>query len=132
MRSQLSFQPHPFIRPPSRSRVYLCPFRGFWQEVGRCARKYCYKGKTILYLVRIEKDNKLGQILKAYYKDPMCFRRLILSQFVISGIYLSAIKGSTPEICNLKCSCKMCLCCTYCKSQCPCILLLLKVLEYQC
>ena len=29
MRSQLSFEPHPFIRPPSRSRVYLCPFRGF-------------------------------------------------------------------------------------------------------
>ena len=28
MRSQLSFEPHPFIRPPSRSRVYLCPFRG--------------------------------------------------------------------------------------------------------
>ena len=28
MRSQLSFKPHPFIRPPSRSRVYLCPFRG--------------------------------------------------------------------------------------------------------
>ena len=27
MRSQLSFEPHPFIRPPSRSRVYLCPFR---------------------------------------------------------------------------------------------------------
>ena len=28
MRSQLSFEPHPFIRPPSRSRVYLFPFRG--------------------------------------------------------------------------------------------------------
>ena len=28
MRSQLSFELHPFIRPPSRSRVYLCPFRG--------------------------------------------------------------------------------------------------------
>ena len=28
LRSQLSFEPHPFIRPPSRSRVYLCPFRG--------------------------------------------------------------------------------------------------------
>ena len=28
MRSQLSFEPHPFIRPPSRSRVYLCPFGG--------------------------------------------------------------------------------------------------------
>ena len=27
MRRQLSFEPHPFIRPPSRSRVYLCPFR---------------------------------------------------------------------------------------------------------
>ena len=22
------FEPHPFIRPPSRSRVYLCPFLG--------------------------------------------------------------------------------------------------------
>ena len=28
MRSQLSFEPHPFIRPPYRSRVYICPFRG--------------------------------------------------------------------------------------------------------
>ena len=27
MRSQLSFEPQPFIRPPSRRRVYICPFR---------------------------------------------------------------------------------------------------------
>ena len=66
--------------------------------------------------VRIEKDNKLGQILKAYYKEPMCFRfdfdciecftttflcahswlnwvddvfQEIISQFDISDIYLS-------------------------------------------
>ena len=29
MRSQLSFEPYPIIKPPSRSRVYLCPFRGY-------------------------------------------------------------------------------------------------------
>ena len=100
----------------------------YWQEVGRCAMKYSYNGKATLYPVRLQKDNKLGELLKSYYKVPMCFRRLILSQFVISGIDLSAIKASTPEVCNLKCAdcaCKMCLCCTYCKSQCPCILLLL-------
>ena len=33
LRSQLSFEPHPFIRPPSRSRVYLCPFRGLVNDI---------------------------------------------------------------------------------------------------
>ena len=35
MRSQLSFEPHHFIRPPSRSRVYLCPFRGSKNVFGK-------------------------------------------------------------------------------------------------
>ena len=39
MRSQLSFEPHPFIRPPSRSRVHLCPFRG-WGWFERKARRH--------------------------------------------------------------------------------------------
>ena len=34
LRSQLSCEPHPFIRPLSRSRVYLCHFRGILVDSG--------------------------------------------------------------------------------------------------
>ena len=95
----------------------------YWQEVGRCARKIP-SGKAILFPVRIEADNEVGKIVASYHDNRKCFRRLILSEFIMPGIDTSCIESTEMSVCTLKCricDCKLCNCCTYCKAKCPCM-----------
>ena len=66
MRSQLSFEPHPFIRPPSRSRVYLCPFRGFCWTINRILLKNLDLGLIITWLCQYTVFDLL------YMENRMC------------------------------------------------------------
>ena len=70
-------------------------------------------------------ENKLSQILHMHLVKPTCIRRAILAEFTMPGVDSSILDipqdklACTAESCA-ECTCALCLCCSYCKSQFSC------------
>ena len=97
----------------------------YWQEVGRCARSN-QSGVARLHFLRLKsEDPAWAGLLDDFIKNPSCFRFRILEQFVLDNVdnsTLDRLKCRSPCAKNCAiCVCVLCMCCSFCKSQCPCV-----------
>jgi len=91
----------------------------YWQEVGKCGRD----GRTGLSITYpyarslLGFDEELNTILKGY----ICYRRQILSLFVVKGMNHTTLKANpcANNDCDM-CCCEQCLCCSICFQKCVC------------
>ena len=100
----------------------------YWQEAGRCARD----GRNGLSYVAWDSRTKASKgtsddIKEIIQSTDSCIRKVILKNFVIDGVGQKDLAViSVKQKCDKKCqqdtcSCTYCLCCSFCKAQCPCM-----------
>ena len=100
----------------------------YWQEVGRCARDGIQGNAITLAYGRSLIKNKTDDKVIYLYDNlgVLCIRKLVLSDFCISGVDQSSLStmgicSCSPDICRPdSCSCNCKYCCTSCSMKCPC------------